>query len=83
LWFDQIVACGLIDVKAASVESELQKPVDIKEEVSGIVETFGDIFERSMVKMDLESGGEISEAILALENHATQAGGWLEAPRVM
>ena len=32
-----------------------------------------------MVKLDLEFGGEISEAILALENHATQAGDWLEA----
>ena len=64
------------------MESELQKPVDIDEEVSGIVETFGDIFERSMVKLDLESGGELSEAILALENHATQAGDWIEAPRV-
>ena len=81
-WFDQIVACGLVDVKAVSVESELRKPVDINEEVSGIVETFGDIFERSMVKLDLESGGEIPEAILALENQATQAGDWLEAPRV-
>ena len=81
-WFDQIIACGLIDVKAVSVESELQKPVDINEEVSGIVESFGDIFERSMAKLDLESGGEISEAILALENHAAQAGDWLEAPSV-
>jgi len=71
-------------VKAVSVESELQKPVDINEEVSGIVETFGDIFERSMVKLDLEcaSGGEISEAILTLENDATQAGEWLKAPRI-
>ena len=81
-WFDQIVACGLTDVKAVSVESELQKPVDINEEVSEIVETFGDIFERGMIKLDLKSGGEISEAILALENHATQAGDWLKAPRI-
>ena len=69
-------------MKAVSVESELRKPVDINEEVSKIVETFGDIFERSMVKLDLESGGEISDAILALENHATQAGDWQKAPRV-
>ena len=82
-WFEQIVACGLIDVKAVSVESELQKPVSIDEEISGIIETFGDIFERSMGKLDLESGGEISEAILALENHASQAGDWLEVPKVV
>jgi lipoate-protein ligase B len=82
-WFDQIVSCGLSDVKAASVECKLQKSVDINEEVSGIVETFGDIFERSMEKLDLESGGEISEAIIALENDATQAGDWLEAPRAV
>ena len=34
-----------------------------------------------MVKLDLGSGGEISEAILTLENYATEAGDWLEAPR--
>ena len=50
------------------MESELQKPVDIHEEVSEIVETLGDIFERRMVKLDFGSGGEISEAILTLEN---------------
>ena len=83
MWFDQIVSCGLVDVKAVSVESELQKPVDINKEVSGIVETFGGIFERDMVKLDLESGGEISEAILTLENQATQAGDWVEAPRTV
>ena len=82
-WFNQIVSCGLIDVKAVSIESKLQKPVDINKEALGIVETFGDIFERSMVKLDLEAGGEISEAILALENDAEQAGGWLEAPRTV
>ena len=64
------------------MESELQKPVDIHEEVSEIVETLGDIFERRMVKLDFGSGGEISEAILTLENYATEAGGWLEVPRV-
>jgi hypothetical protein len=70
-------------VKAVSVESKVQKPVDINEEVLGIVETFGDIFERSMTKLDLKSGGEISEGILALEDHATQAGDWPETPRVV
>lgn len=35
----------------------MQKPVDINEEVSGIVETFEGIFERSMAKLDLEMGG--------------------------
>ena len=82
-WFNQIVSCGLVDVKAVSVESKLHKPVDINKEVLGIVETFGDVFERSMVKLDLETGEEISDAILALENDAEQAGEWLGAPRTV
>ena len=82
-WFDQIVSCGLVDVKAVSVECKLQEPVDINKEVLGIVKTFGDTFERRMVKLDLDAGGEVSEAILALENDAEQAGKWLEAPRTV
>lgn len=82
-WFDQIVACGLVDVNAVSVEIKLQKPVDVNKEVSGIIETFGDIFDRSMVKLNLEAGGEISQAILALENDAEQAGDWPVAPRAV
>ena len=82
-WFDQIISCGLVDVKAASVETKLQKPIDMNKEVSGIVEIFGDTFERSMVRLDLEEGGEISQAILALENEAEQAGEWPVVPRAV
>ncbi|KAF8816456.1 chloroplast lipoate protein ligase [Phlegmacium glaucopus] len=82
-WFDQIVACGLIDVKAVSVETKLQKPVDVNKEVSGIIETFGDIFNRRMVRLDLEAGGEIEQAILALEKDAEQGRDWPVAPRAV
>lgn len=80
-WFDQIVACGLVDVKAGSVETKVQRLVDVEGEVGGIVDAFGDIFERRMTKLDLEGGGEILEAVLELERDAEQAGDWPVEPR--
>ena len=82
-WFDQIISCGLIDVKAVSIESKLQKSIDIDKEVSGIIEAFGDVFKRDMVKLDLKVGEEISQAILALEIDAEQAGEWPVAPKTV
>src|SRR5258708_3954553 len=36
-WFDEIVACGLADVKSASVEGATGRRVDVGMEVPGIV----------------------------------------------
>lgn len=82
-WFDQIISCGLVGVNAVSVETKLEKPVDIDKEASGIIELFGNIFERRMVKLDSVAGGELSQAIMTLENDAEQAGEWLVAPRAV
>ena len=82
-WFDHIISCGLNGVEAVSVESELKKPVNIHKEIPGIIEAFGDFFGRSMEQLDLKTGGEIPEAVLALENHATQAGDWSKAPKTL
>ncbi|KDR85284.1 hypothetical protein GALMADRAFT_234058 [Galerina marginata CBS 339.88] len=80
-WFDKIVACGLDDVSAGSIESELRRSIVVEKEIPGLVTQFGNIFQRDMTQMDLENQGEIGEAIIALEKEAAQAGSWLTHPR--
>ncbi|KAF8973670.1 hypothetical protein BDZ97DRAFT_1648530 [Flammula alnicola] len=80
-WFDKIVACGLDDVNAGSIESQLQRAVSVGDEIPGLVRQFGDAFERDMAKMDLEKAGEIGEAILNLEKEAEEIGSWPREPK--
>jgi lipoate-protein ligase B len=82
-WFNQIVACGLADVQAGSIESKLQKYLSIQDEIPALVRQFGHVFQRDMVKMVLQDEGEIGEALMALENEAEKAGIWSEKPRLM
>lgn len=65
-WFDQVVACGLADVKAASIEGATGRNVRVGTEVPGIVERFGRVMERQMVPLQPESS-ELSELVYALE----------------
>jgi len=68
-WFDQIVACGLADVKAASIEGATGRNVQVGTEVPGIVERFGRVMERQMVPLDVGSG-ELAELVYALEKES-------------
>jgi len=79
-WFDQVVACGLGDVKAGSIEGAAGKKVTVEDVVPGMVTIFERIFERNFAKMDLGAVGEIGEAISAVEEEALKAGDWLIAP---
>jgi len=65
-WFDKVVACGLADVKAASIEGATGRKVQVGTEVPGIVERFGRVMERHMVPLQPESS-ELSELVYALE----------------
>ena len=65
-WFDEVVACGLADVKAASIEGATGRNVRVETEVPGIVERFGRVMERQMVPLQPESS-ELSELVYALE----------------
>lgn len=72
-WFDQIVACGLAEVKAGSVEvAKGGKEVDVEGEIAGLVSRFGRVFGREVVAMDLNGEGEMGEAILALEEELAE-----------
>ncbi|KAI0006172.1 lipoyltransferase [Russula compacta] len=65
-WFDQIVACGLADVKAASIEVATGRNLEVGIEVPGIVERFGRVMERQMVPLEVRSG-ELAELVYTLE----------------
>ncbi|KAF9524060.1 hypothetical protein CPB83DRAFT_861822 [Crepidotus variabilis] len=81
-WFNQIVACGLDDVRAGSIESKLGQPINLHEEMLGLTKQFGRIFGRDMEQMDVRSQGEIGSAISALEKEAQEAGAWAIRPRI-
>ncbi|KAJ6500554.1 hypothetical protein C8R45DRAFT_896694 [Mycena sanguinolenta] len=81
-WFDQVVACGLADVKAGSVETVKGKEMNIDAEIPGLVARFGRMLEREFQPMNLAQEGEIGEAIAAAEDDALGAGDWAKAPHV-
>ena len=68
-WFDEIVACGLENVKATSIERATGKKLDVEGEVAGIVKQFGLVMERQMVPLDVGSGaGELGELVYTTEH---------------
>lgn len=69
-WFDRIVACGLEGVKAGSVETVKQEEVIVEDEISGLASRFGKMYEREVVRMEVEQEGEMGEAIAAMEEEA-------------
>jgi lipoate-protein ligase B len=80
-WFDQVVACGLADVKAGSVEGVVGKQVDIHDEIQGLLSRLGRMLQREFVPLDLASG-ELGELIAAAEANALTAGDWAKAPQL-
>ncbi|KAJ3908179.1 hypothetical protein F5879DRAFT_938555 [Lentinula edodes] len=79
-WFNQIVACGLADVKAGSIEGVQGRPISLKDEIPALVERFGKLYEREMVEMDVKNEGEIGQAILEMEEDARRSGSWATEP---
>ena len=85
-WFDQVVACGLADVRAGCVADVSKrvsaKDVTVEGEVEGLALRLGRAFERDIEKLDVEKEVEIGDAIRAVEDAAVQAGEWLHAPQL-
>ncbi|KII86389.1 hypothetical protein PLICRDRAFT_114551 [Plicaturopsis crispa FD-325 SS-3] len=79
-WFDRVVACGLTDVSAGSVESATGRAVRVEDVVPGVVDVFGQVFGRRMERMRLEDEDEVGEAIAEVEEDARRAGDWLRRP---
>jgi lipoyl(octanoyl) transferase len=81
-WFNQVVACGLDEVRAGSVESRLGKGVVVEDEIPAIIQQFAKIFQREMVVMDPRKVGEVGSAIIGLEREAGAIGDWERTPKL-
>jgi lipoyl(octanoyl) transferase 2 len=84
-WFDQVIACGLADVKAASVQSVREKlegrspSFSIQEEMHVLAQMHGNVYGKETRELG-EEDGEIWEAVQEMEEIATEAGGWPRRP---
>ncbi|KAK7468626.1 hypothetical protein VKT23_003130 [Stygiomarasmius scandens] len=79
-WFDRVVACGLADVKAGSIETATGVSVDLNAEIDGFVGRFGRAYGREMVQLDVDQEGEIGQEIRDVEEEAQRAGDWARKP---
>lgn len=83
-WFDCVVACGLEGVKAGCIADartkQSPKNISVGTEVGGIVNRFGRIFEREVIKLNVDVDGEMEAAIREVEVDAKEAGDWVPAP---
>lgn len=73
-WFEQIVACGLDNVQATSIETAKGTKVSMDEVVGRLVGTLGRIYEREMVPLDVSGEGSAEEGIQELEKIARESG---------
>ncbi|KZT23785.1 lipoyltransferase [Neolentinus lepideus HHB14362 ss-1] len=69
-YFDKVIACGLVDVQAGCIEVAAKKPVTVEGEVPGLVNKFGQLIGREMVKLDLTERDDFSLAVEQAEKHA-------------
>ncbi|KAG8836277.1 hypothetical protein FRC17_007427 [Serendipita sp. 399] len=85
-WFDQVVACGLAEVKAASVQSVKEKlgeklthQLDLLQERDVLARMYGETYGTSVKPLSPEQG-EIWEAVKEVEEIADKAGDWPITP---
>jgi lipoyl(octanoyl) transferase 2 len=84
-WFDQVIACGLADVKAASVQSAREKlderspSFNMQEEKRVLAQMYGSAYGKETRELG-EEDGEIWDAVQELEEIATKAGEWPQGP---
>ncbi|KAI0273446.1 hypothetical protein BC834DRAFT_921518 [Gloeopeniophorella convolvens] len=64
-WFDEVVACGLPDVRATSIEAAAGRETAVEAEVPGVVARFGRVMEREMAPLELgaDALGELVGAV--------------------
>lgn len=79
-WFNQVVACGLADVKAESVSGAVGRDVSVEEELPKVVDVFGKVFKREMRRLDMEGEEEIMTLIKDVEEDARRLGEWSRRP---
>ncbi|KDN46395.1 hypothetical protein RSAG8_04339, partial [Rhizoctonia solani AG-8 WAC10335] len=78
-WFDQVVACGLDGVRAASIEEATGKQVSVALEAQRFAEILARRMGRDIAPLD-ESHPAIWEIVQELEREAVAAGPWHHKP---
>lgn len=84
-WFNQVVACGLEDVKAASVQSVREElngkspSLEVPTEMRVLAELFGDRYGKEARPLEKEDG-EVWEFVKEIEGAAKEAGEWPRKP---
>ncbi|KAG9045235.1 hypothetical protein FS837_006773 [Tulasnella sp. UAMH 9824] len=91
-WFNQVVACGLVDVKATSISwavSELvpsrsgaESGITVSGEMDRTLRIFAELMERDMQKVEDGQDDELLSAVTELEDVAAKAGDWPPQPLV-
>ncbi|KAI0771011.1 lipoyltransferase [Trametes elegans] len=84
-WFDKTVACGLTDVKAGSIAGAVRARdgthnISVLSELPGLLQRFGRIYGRDLMKLDLSADGEVEEVVRSVELDAARRGPWLRRP---
>ncbi|CAE7077338.1 unnamed protein product [Rhizoctonia solani] len=78
-WFDQVVACGLDGVRAASIEGATGKQVSVAQEAQRFAEILAKRMNRDIAPLD-DSHPAIWEIVQELEREAAAAGQWHTKP---
>ncbi|CAE6502417.1 unnamed protein product [Rhizoctonia solani] len=78
-WFDQVVACGLDGVRAASIEGATRKQVSVPQEAQKFAEILAKKMRRDLAPLD-ESHPAVWEIVQDLEQKALASGPWHRKP---
>lgn len=67
-WFKEVVACGLADVEAGSIESSTGEKMEVESVLPGIIKCFEINLDRAIEPLNMNSSEKLTEAIHMLEN---------------
>ncbi|KAG8715155.1 hypothetical protein FRC11_005522 [Ceratobasidium sp. 423] len=81
-WFDQVVACGLDGVRAASIEGATGNQVSVAQEAQRFAEILARKMGRGIAPLD-QSHPAIWEIVQELEREAVAAGPWHNKPTAL
>lgn len=76
-WFNQVIACGLADVKAGCLSDAARRSISVEEDMKLFLEVFARIFDVELRPLDVLADKELYQYITNLELEAT---GYPDAP---
>ncbi|KAG8928856.1 hypothetical protein FRC02_006388 [Tulasnella sp. 418] len=90
-WFNQVVACGLADVRATGIQEQLalsaahlagRDQITAAGEMPSLVELFKEVMNREAVALGENNDSEIFGLVDELEKQAVAAGNWPLIPKI-